>query len=385
MNSYNSLRFVIITIAATALLIGVTGGCSKKDGAAAQGRRHALKFHVAVSEVASKHVQFSISAVGSIQAFEIVQVTARVPGVIERLLFQEGKVVSAGQPLVEIDPERYELDVQSAQAQLEKSRAETEEAQAGLTRREELNQRNPDLVKREDIDAWRTRVSAAKANLAQAETSLRTAQLNLEYARAAAPLSGVIQTRDVQTGQYVQPGTVIATLVRRDPLLLKFSIPELDAMRVRKGMDVFFVVRGIEQQFRARITAVAESADETTRMVAVTAEVTDENRASLRPGSFAEVTVELGESADLPVIPQTAIRPTERGFVGFVIRPDSTAEERTLTLGARTADGLVEVKSGLEDGETIVIRGAEALRNGATVRIVKPQPGGDSLSGRARG
>jgi membrane fusion protein (multidrug efflux system)/multidrug efflux system membrane fusion protein len=83
-----------------------------------------------------------------------------------------------------------------------------------------------------------------------------------------------------------------------------------------------------------------------------------------------EVTVLLGESAELPLIPQTSIRPSERGFLAFVVE-DSTARERVLTLGMRSSEGLVEVRSGMRDGEKVVVRGAEALYDGAPVRIAK--------------
>jgi multidrug efflux pump subunit AcrA (membrane-fusion protein) len=96
--------------------------------------------------------------------------------------------------------------------------------------------------------------------------------------------------------------------------------------------------------------------------------VTDPERAALRPGSFAEIRVPIGSSSGTPVIPQTAIRPSERGFLAFVVE-DGTARERVVTLGLRTADGRVEVRSGLSAGEPLVVRGAEALRDGARVRV----------------
>jgi membrane fusion protein, multidrug efflux system len=359
--------------------------CTNKESAGnSKGRsRAALKFPVEVAKVEARNVEFTVSAVGSVDAFEIVQVTARVPGVVEHVLFKEGDAVKAGESLVEIEPERYTLAVQSARAQLEKSRAESAEADAGLARRQELNRKNPDLVKQEDIDSWQTRVSTAKAAVSQAEAALRTAELNLDDAHAAAPVSGIIQTRQVRTGEYVQPGAVIATLVRRDPLLLRFTVAELDAIRLRKGMAVMFRVRGSDRDFAASITAIAESATEATRLVPVTAEVTDPDREQLRPGSFAEITVKLGERSNLPIIPQTAIRPSERGFLGFVVI-DSTARERILTLGSRSADGFVEVQSGLKPGELIVVRGAEALKDSVAVRVVRPAAARDSSAGRTR-
>jgi membrane fusion protein (multidrug efflux system)/multidrug efflux system membrane fusion protein len=89
---------------------------------------------------------------------------------------------------------------------------------------------------------------------------------------------------------------------------------------------------------------------------------------------FAEVTIPVGSVAQAPVVPQLAVRPTERGFVAYVVEGE-VARERILSLGMRTADGKVEVRSGLAAGERLVVRGAEALRDGAAVRV---QPAGPS-------
>ncbi len=184
----------------------------------------------------------------------------------------------------------------------------------------------------------------------------------------------MIQTRNIQTGQYVQPGAALATLVRREPLLLRFQVPEQDAARIRPGMRGRFVVRDSAKQYSALLTHVAASADSTSRMVAVTAQVDDPARSSLRPGSFAQVTVPVGSTVEAPVIPQIAVRPSERGFLAFVVEGD-VAREREVQLGLATDDGRVEVKSGVKRGEKLVVRGAEALRDGAKVRVTGPGAG----------
>jgi multidrug efflux system membrane fusion protein len=132
-------------------------------------------------------------------------------------------------------------------------------------------------------------------------------------------------------------------------------------------MTVRFGVRNVDGEHHARIVYVAESADPSSRMVAVTAEVASPPDV-LRPGAFAEVTVPVGAAVDAAVIPQTAVRPSERGFLAFVVE-DGKARERVLTLGLRTPDGLVEVREGLAPAESLVVRGAEALRDGAAVRV----------------
>ncbi|MBU1707821.1 efflux RND transporter periplasmic adaptor subunit [bacterium] len=356
---------VAVSIATASMFCGCT-----KGGDGQRRSRSAPKYAVEIATVESHKVDFTVLAVGSVEAFEIVPVTARVQGVVEKVLFREGDAVRTGTPLVEVEPERYRLMAQSAEAQFEKAKASLQEAKMGLARRMDIQQKNRGLVSPEEVEEWQTRVRTLKADSAYALSKLDEARLNQRDSRIPAPAGGVIQNRMVNTGQFVQQGAVIATLVRRDPLLLRFMVPEQDAQRLRIKMPVRFRVRDDETEYSAVITAITESADPVTRMVTVTAEVTDENRAVLRPGVFVEVTVLLGESAELPLIPQTSIRPSERGFLAFVV-DDSIAYERVLTLGMRSLNGLVEVRNGVRDGEKIVVRGAEALYDGAPVHIAK--------------
>ena len=367
--------------------------CARKDGAAAPGsgagRRAAMLFPVETLRVQDRAVTTTLSAVGSVEAFEKVQVTARVAGVVEKVRFAEGSRVASDQVLVEIEPERYKLAVASAQAAHNKAVAAKGDADAGLKRRESVDRQNPGLIPGEEIETWRTKVLVAAAEMAQTGAALNQAQLNLHDAYVRAPVGGVIQPRTVQTGQYGQPGSVLATLVRRDPLLLRFQVTEPDAARLQPGIKAYFKVRENDRSYQARIIHVAAAADDSTRMVAVTAEVTDKDRDSLRAGAFAELTVPVGNARPLPVVPQVAIRPSEKGFLAYVVE-DGKAVERILTPGMRTADGSVEVLSGLKAGDLLVVRGAEALSDGVSVRIAgapaaeakAEKPAGPAAGGR---
>ena len=232
-----------------------------------------MQFPVETVRVQDRDAVYTLNAVGSVEAFEKVQVTARVAGVVEKVQFAEGSRVAAGQVLVEIEPQRYTLAVASAQAAHNKAVAAKSDAEAGLKRRETVDQQNPGLIPGEEIEAWRTKVLVAAAEMAQTNAALNQAQLNLHDAFVRAPVPGVVQTRTVQTGQYVQPGSVMATLVRRDPLLLRFQATEQDAVRLQPGVKAFFKVRDSDREYQARIIHVAASTEESTRMVAVTAEV----------------------------------------------------------------------------------------------------------------
>lgn len=349
----------------------------RKPGGGASGGaggRPAPRFPVEVAPVEARRVEYVLDAVGTVDAHERVQVTARVAGVVERVRFREGDRVGDGRVLAEIEPDRFRVAVTSARAALERAEAGLADARAALERREAAESRSPGVIAREEIESARTRARVGAAEVAQARAALEAARLNLRDAIVRSPVGGTIETRTVSTGQFVQAGTVLATLVRRDPLLLRFQVPEAEAARLSRGMRALFRVRGQAQAMEATLTHVAQAADAASRMVQVLAEVRGPGAEALRPGTFAEVSVPVGAAAEAPVIPQVAVRPTEKGFVAFVVEED-TARERTLTLGLRTADGLVEVKAGLRRGETLVIRGAEALHDGARVRVEAPRPG----------
>jgi multidrug efflux system membrane fusion protein len=333
---------------------------------------------VEVEPVEARDVEYVVSAVGSVEAFETVQITARVAGVVEQVRFMEGQAVKKGDVLAEIEPTRYSIAVRSAQASLEKAQAVLVEARAAAARRASANEQSPGLLPAEQLDSAQVRASTAAAEASAAKAALEQAELNLRDAYVKAPMNGVLQSRTVQTGQYVQPGTVLATLLRREPLLLRFSVAEADVERLKPGMPARFTVRADGNTYTGRISHVADAADPTSRMVGVTAEVGGKEAQALRPGAFATVSVPVGTTRGAPVIPQTAVRPSERGFLAFVVE-DGKARERVVELGLRTADGRVEVRQGLKPGERLVVRGAEALKDGVGVRLAEsPKP---SLTG----
>ena len=356
-------------------------GCGKEEAGSGGGRpsagnpgspggRPAMMFPVETVTVQNQQVTYSSYAVGSVEAFEVVLITARVGGVVEKVLFTEGKQVKADQVLVEIEPERYRLTVESSRAGWEKAKAAKADAEAGLSRRQQVVEKNPGLIPGEELETWRTRVRTATAEVELAHAQLNQAELNLHDALVRAPVAGIIQTGTVQTGQYAQPGAVLATMIRRDPLLLRFSVPEQEAARLRLGQEARFRVKDDKTEYTAAITHVTAAANQDTRMVSVTATIDDKNKNQLRPGAFAEITIPVGNTREAPVIPQTAVRPSERGFISFVVE-NGTALERLLSLGMRTADGQVEVLDGLKAGEILVIRGAEALSSGVPLRITR--------------
>lgn len=378
-------------LAALLLALGATGsGCNLPEGGAAAtasasgsaaGPKKPPAFPVDVATVKAETVDYLVTAVGSIEAAEQIDVTARVAGVVERVRFQEGDAVKQGALLVEIETGRYALSADQSRANMRRAEASAKDAASLLARREKLVEDG--VATTEELDTARTKVAVTEAELALAKASLGLAQLNLRDAFVRAPEGGVVQSRTVHTGKYVQAGTVLATLLRRDPLRLRFELPEHEAREVRPGLVARFTVRGESKQRTAKLRYVADAASERTRMVEAIAEVEGVDD-GLRPGTFAEVSIVLSSTQAAPVIPQMAARPTAKGFVAFVVE-DGVAKERLVTLGMRTEDGRVEVKEGLRVGEKLVLRGGEALRDGASVRLggAPPAPGASGSAGPA--
>ena len=396
------LCLAMVVVAATAV---TSLGCKKADKAQAdkaamgkgrgKGGGAGVKFPVDVYPVATKHVDYIVTAPGTVDAFEHVQVTARVQGAVDKVAFAEGQNVKKGDVLVIIDSERYSSSVAAANAQVKKAQADQADVEAAIARRVGASVDHPGLIPGEEISTYQTKGLTAKADTDVAKEALHAAQINLRDATVRAPMDGIIQTRTVETGQYVSAGYIMATLLQNKPMLLRFQVAPLEAPRIKPGAVAQFKLRETTRTFTAKVTLVAGAADEASRLVPITAEIDEDGNGKgfwLRPGSFADVTLNLGGARDAIVIPRSATRATERGFVAYVVEGD-VSHERVLQLGQNTSDGFVEVRDGLKPGDKLVLRGGEALAEGTGVTATEvapptaadlaapPSPGGPATPG----
>jgi membrane fusion protein, multidrug efflux system len=329
-----------------------------------------LQYPVQVAPVVARQVQYNVIAPGSIDAFQQVQITSRVAGAVDKVAFVEGQTVKQGDNLVLIEVERFDVAVDQAKAALAKAQAAHGAAQAELARRQGAVAAHPGLVAGEEIEQYATSVASTQADADAALQQVRVAQLNLRDATVRAPFAGVIQSRTVQTGQYLQPGTVLATLLQRDPLLLRFPITEADAPRVKTGMTANVTLRESARTYVAKIILVSDAADPTTRLVQVTATIDDkEHKYWLRPGAFCDVNVPIGDARQGIVVPSLSVQPTDKGNVVYTVDAGNIAHVRKVALGMHTPEGGVEITQGLSAGDVLVVRGFEPLSEGAPVQI----------------
>jgi multidrug efflux system membrane fusion protein len=365
------------TLALIAIL--AIAGCSKKDDTPAKGGGKGsgggkMQYPVEIAALEVRKMQYAVTAPGSIDAFQQVQITARVAGAVDKVAFTEGQIVKEGDPLVTIESERYSIAVAQAKSTLAKSDATQRSAQAALDRRLAAQKESPGLVPGEEIEQKQTAVDTAKADVDASKQALLVANLNLRDSTVRAPIAGVVQTRTVQQGQYVQPGAVMATILQRDPLLLRFQVSEQDAPRLKVGMVATLTLRESKNSFTSKITLVNGAADSATRLVGVTAQIdATEHQYWLRPGAFCQVSVPIGDAREGIVVPGLAIQPTEKGNVVYVVDASNIAHAKVVETGMHTPEGGVELTRGVAAGELLVVRGIEPLSDGAPVKVSKKE------------
>jgi RND family efflux transporter MFP subunit len=337
--------------------------CGKTQGApASRAGVAALRVRVALVQV--QDVVYRVQALGSLEADEMVRVTAQVEGAVSEVLFQAGDRVGPETLLLRIDPERYRLELERAQAQEQTALAELGRAQRDLARREALAR--DQLVSAEELNRSRGETERLSAAAAAAKAARGLAQENLRRSNVRPPRSGAINTRSVETGQFVKEGDVLATLADTSRLRLRFKVSDSESLRAKEGDAVAFKVGALgDQEFPAHIYHVSDVADPTTRQVEVLAWV--KNPGALKPGFFAEVILATESRKGALVVPEGAIQASERGFIAYAVE-DGKARLKPVQIGLRTGAGSVEVVTGLAAGDTVVVEGSDRLSDGLPVQ-----------------
>ena len=352
---------LLAVILASALSLACGGGDNPSSG-----KKGARSLAVRTTSVTARDVVYQVKALGSLEPEELIQITAEVSGAAKEVAFQAGDRVTPEQVLVRIDPERYRLQAEQAEAAHRRAIADWKRAESDLARREELAKRQ--LVALEELNRSRQETERLSADAAAAEAASKIAMQNVQRSSVRAPRAGQINTRTIDTGQFVQVGNVLATLVDPRRLRLRFKVSESESMKARESQHVTFRVAALgNTDFTAGVYHVSNVADPATRQVEVLAWV--DNPGVLKPGFFAEVNLATGTNKNAVVISESAIQASERGFVVYVV-DHGKAKERPVQIGLRTGGGTVEIVSGLKPGETLVTEGSDRLADGIAVESV---------------
>jgi membrane fusion protein (multidrug efflux system) len=320
--------------------------------------------------VAVQDIVYRVRALGSLEAEEVMQVTAEVEGAVSEVHFNEGDRVDPSTVLLAIDPERYKVAAEQAEASYRKALADDHRAQDDYKRVTQLYAEK--LVSEADLIRARQEAERLAADSASSKAAWDIGLQNLHRASVRPPRAGVINTRAVDTGQFVKTGTVLATLVDTQRLRLRFRVSESESLKVRVGDTVEFRVDSLgEARFPARLYHVSQVADAQTRQVEVLAWV--QNPGVLKPGFFAEVELKTDSRKQAVVVPEGAVQASEKGFITYVVT-GGRARLRPVELGLRTGSGVVEILAGLTQGESVVVEGSDRLADGIAVQEAAPAP-----------
>ncbi len=321
---------------------------------------------VEVTEVESRTLEESISAIGSIEATEQVIITPEVGGRIESVNFRDGTAVSAGEKLFEIESEELRQEVKAARSGLESARSSLERAEKDFKRIENLFQRG--LQPEQEYDRAREAYKTARERVNELEARLEQAKERYDDAVVEAPSAGVLGEVMVDTGNVISAGDPLAYLYQTHRPEVTFSVPERHSARVRRGQEVRVRPAAlIERELTGEVHFASPAIAEPTRSLQVKAYLQADEE--LRPGGFSHVELLIDERTDRPVVPEEALVSTREGFVVFRI-VDGRARSQEVEVGQRLP-GYAEITSGLVPGETIVRRGHMELVDGDPVEIVE--------------
>jgi membrane fusion protein (multidrug efflux system) len=299
-----------------------------------------------------------LEAIGTARAAQGVELAVETLGIIEAILFEANDEVEAGQHLAQIDDAIERADLAAAQAELDLAETQLERAQ-------ELRQRGVTAIN--DLDVAQAGASSARSQVVKLTAVMD--QKSLE-----APFSGTIGIPRVDPGQFVDPGTVYATLQDLERMRVDFSVPEQDIRLIEIGMPVTVSTEVGNTELTGRISAIEPKIDANSRLVTVCAEVDDPDR-RINPGQFLRVRVSLPEEPNVVALPQTVLSSTLYGDSIFVVHTEGEGDDATRTVeqvfvqAGRRSLGLVEISGGVGAGDEVVTAGQNRLTSGAAVVV----------------
>lgn len=370
MSIFHNPRLTLVSATLLSLLLTLTACQSEPNQ---QGGWQRPPTPVTVTRVELTEADLVRSYAGRIYGSREVAVRARVQGILQQRLFDEGQEVSEGDTLFQIDPEPFEVALETARAQHRTTTATLDRTEREWQRASRLYQQN--AVSQREYDNARSDFELAQANQSLAQTQVTKAQLELSYTRVSAPVSGVTSLEAVSEGNLVSHGTLLTNLVQLDPIHVRFALPEADAALRRAATNSghinsdirLITASGETYPHPGEIDFSASIVDMQTGTVAVRAVFPNPDKL-LIPGQFVRMKVPLQAFQDTILIPETAVIQGPQGPSVFVIS-DETAQFQPVTLGPVTSAGQV-ILAGLTAGDLVVINGQVSLYPGAKVNIV---------------
>jgi membrane fusion protein, multidrug efflux system len=377
------VRSSAIAVSMTVLVIAAAGyfflsQAARDKARAAAAASSSPSVPVTVGTAEKKDIPVLVHGIGTVQAYKTVTVKTRVDGQIVKVAFEEGQEVKVGDPLFQVDPRPFQAALEQALAAKQRDQAQLTGAELDLERYGKLV--GSGFQSRQSYDQQKATVDALKGSLAADQAAIDTAQLNLSYADIRAPIDGRTGQRLVDLGNLVQAGqaTSLVSITQTKPIFVNSTVPQdaTDQIRRNQAAAPLGVIAYASDDktvlARGKVTLIDNQIDAATGTLRLKAtfDNTDER---LWPGEFVNARLVLSTRAGVVTVPQRAVLQGADGYYAYVVKPDGTAERRTVEIVAMQ-DGLAVVDKGVEAGERIVVDGQYRLTNGARVKIDTATP-----------
>jgi len=378
------MRNTILSKFAVLLVAGVTAAAAayalfdQSNSDKARASTPAPQIPVISGVAEKKDVPQFVRGIGTVQAYNAVTIKSRVDGEIVKVLFTEGQFVKAGDPLIQIDPRPFQAALEAATATLKRDEAQLTGAALDLERYGKLI--NSGFQSRQSYDQQQAIVGALKGSIAADKAAIETARLNLTYADIRAPIAGRTGQRLVDVGNLVQAGqpTSLVTITQIRPIFVNFTVPQdyADAIRHNQQAGSLTVLAYASDDktllAEGKLSLIDNQIDVATGTLRLKATFANADE-RLWPGEFVNVRLVLSMRSSVVTVPQRAVMQGANGYYAYVIRPDGTAQRRTVEVGGMQ-DGLAIVDKGIESKEQVVVDGQYRLSDGVRVKAEDAKP-----------
>lgn len=347
---------------------------SQADTAATPPSAPAAAIPVTAETVKQGSAPIYLRGIGIVQAYNTVTVRSQITGQLTQIDFKEGQAVHIGDLLAQIDPRSY-------QAQLDQATANRVRDQSQLANAQQLLQRDTPLLAEgyatpQTVETEKDQVAQYAAMVQSDAAQIETARVNLSYTRLTSPIDGVTGIRQIDIGNIIHPtdpnGLVVVTQLQ--PISVLFTLPETDLLHIQQAMA------------KGPLTALAYSQDDKVELDRGTLGVLDnqivQTSGSVRlkanfpnpahrlwPGELIDVRLLIETLPDALTVATTVVQQGPQGPYVYVIKPDNTVEQRSVTVG-QTGARRVIITNGLKPGEQVVTNGQSRLQPGARAAVV---------------
>ncbi|GAB4260675.1 efflux RND transporter periplasmic adaptor subunit [Thermincola ferriacetica] len=351
------------------------------------------KTTVQIQEVKTVEKTAVISFDATLEPVEIGIVSSKISGKVVEILFKNGEKVTKGDPLVRLDDQDIRNQLQGAQAQLQaavnqlqatmaslpKAQANLDNAtrnynrmkalfsEGAITERDFENAETSVKVARADLDALKANVNSLRANVNSVKANINSLNTSLANTVIRAPISGIMDEKNINLGEMVSPGAVLAKVKNISTVNAVIKVKQDDLRYIKVGQKAKVKVVGDDAKaYEGIVKTITIAADPGARVFNCEIQIANEAQA-LRPGVFAKVEISTGQKSKIVAVPVQALTGSEGNYSVFVLEK-GVARKRSVSLGEIFKDK-AEVKNGLKNGEKIIVTNLNTLQDGDLVRV----------------